>query len=113
MQIVFFLIVILLLLLMLVFKGDSFSSKSKRIFLSVIFFLISIALSYEFFISKQQSGNRELMNAFYQGKNLVCEGQDINSTRFRLVSGTLTFVGKDGIKELKGIVIPVSKCRIK
>ncbi len=113
MQIVLFLLLVLMILLVLASKRSALSGKSKTIFLSAVFFLISLALIYEFFISKKESSNREIINAFDQGKMLICENYEVNNTKFRLVTGTLTFVGQDGIRELKGVVIPVSKCKIK
>ena len=54
---------------------------------------------------------REIINAFEQGKVLKCGDYKVDSSNFIFVNGTLSFVAKQSVKELKGVVIDISTCK--
>ncbi len=114
MQIVLFLILILLVAILLVSKKESMSKNTKiSIYLSIAF--ISLVLYfYENFMTKTNLHNREIVNAFKQGKSLVCKEYDnVNKREFIYVSGTQTFIPKSGIETLEGLIVRVKTCKVK
>jgi predicted ferric reductase len=112
MQIVLFLVLVLLVLMVIVSKKDTMT-KSAQI---TIFVVVAIfALSIYFYESSQKNSaeyNREVVNAYRQGKTLQCEEYTVDKNRFLYVSGTQTFVPKDDIVTLEGIIIKVSTCKV-
>jgi len=112
MQILLFLIFILLVLLVMVSKKNSFSKNQKIIVTSVVtLFAISIYF-YESSIENDAQYNREMVNAFRQGKNLTCKEFSVDNKKFIYISGTQTFIPKDGETTLEGVIVRVSTCKV-
>ncbi len=112
MQIVLFLIFVLLILLVLVSKKNSFS-KNQKIIVTIIaaVFVISIYF-YESSIENIAEKNRETVNAFRQGKTLICDKYTVDKERFIYVSGTQTFIPKADEISLEGVIVRVSTCKV-
>ena len=111
MQIVLFLIFILLVLLVLVSKKNSYSKNQKIVVTSVVaVFVVGIYL-YESNLSTNAEKNRDIVNAFRQGKTLTCKEYKVNKDKFLYVSGTQTFVPQSSETTLKGVIVKVSTCK--
>ncbi len=111
MQIVLFLIFVLLILLAVVSKKNSFSNSQKSIVTIVITIFALAIYVYESSTDKHAEHNREVVNAFKQGKILTCEEQKVDNEKFLYVSGTQTFIPKSNEKTLEGIIVRVSTCK--
>jgi len=111
MQIILLLLLILAILLMFLSKKNSFTKRTK------IYIIISLALVFTagwlFTIYNQNiaKNEREIINAYQQGKTLTCGNYKVNISSFVFVSGTFSFIARDDKKELKGIVIDISTCK--
>lgn len=114
MQIVLFLVLVLLVVMVLVTKKDSMG-KSTKITLFVTIAILSLVIYfYESFQTNSALKNREIVNAFKQGKTLTCKDYDnVNKDNFIYVSGTQTFIPKGGVETLEGLIVRVSTCSVK
>lgn len=111
MQIVLFLIFILLVLLVIVSKNNSFSKNQKIVVTSVItVFAIGIYI-YESSVGNNAEYNRDMVNAFRQGKTLTCKEYKVNKEKFLYISGTQTFMPKSSETTLTGVIVKVSTCK--
>ena len=111
MQIVLFLIFILLVLLAIVSKKNSFS-KNIKISMTIVIAVFTVAIYfYESSLKDSTEYNREIVNAFRQGKNLTCKEYKVNKDSFLYVSGTQTFVPKSSETTLEGVIVKVSTCK--
>ena len=113
MQLLLFLAVLILLILLFAIIKSEFSLKNKLIFLFLLTGLIVLAVIYEAKLDEKENKYREIMIAFNQGKSLICENREVNSSYFVLNFGTLSFIGKDDIPEVRDLIISVEKCRLK
>ena len=111
MQIVLFLIFILLVLLAVVSKKNSFSKNAKISVTIVVAALTIVIYFYESGLKNSAQYNREMVNAFRQGKTLTCKEYKVNKDKFLYVSGTQTFVPKSSETTLEGVIVKVSTCK--
>jgi len=112
MQIVLFLIFILLVLLVLVSKRNNFSNNSK-ISITVVAVILAIGIyAYESSLDSSAEYNRDMVNAFKQGKTLTCGEHKVDNERFIYVSGTQTFMPKSSEEALYGVIVRVSTCKV-
>jgi len=111
MQIVLFLIFILLVLLAVVSKKNSFSKNAKISITAAATVLIIVIYFYESNLKSSSQYNRKIVNAFRQGKTLICQEYKVNKNRFIYVSGTQTFVPKSSETTLEGVIVRVSTCK--
>ncbi len=111
MQIMLFLIFVLLVLLIVVSRKNSFSN-SQNIIATIVIALFALGIYiFESTTNKNAQHDREVVNAFKQGKTLTCEEHKVNREHYLYVSGTQTFMPKSSEKTLEGIIIRVSTCR--
>lgn len=111
MQIILFLLLILAILILFITKKETLSLSAK-IYISIIFaILIASGWIFNFYSNETASKEREIVAIFKQGQNLQCDGYKVNSKNFTYVSGTLSFVAKSDVKELRGVVLDISTCR--
>ncbi|MFV0480371.1 MAG: hypothetical protein ACK5LP_00125 [Campylobacteraceae bacterium] len=102
-----------ILALLITIKSENFSTKNK-IIVGVLFVLLVISvIIYELNSTKDTNNLKEVVNAFNQGKELTCKDYQVNSTRFNYVGGTMVFMGKNNITELKGVTLFAKDCEIK
>ncbi len=101
MQILLLLIVILLILLIVAIKRDSISALNKIYIAIIIFVIVGSIVTYQTIFSKQEKHTRELINAYKQGKTLVCNNQDVNLSFYNLETGTQSFIAKPEKKGVK------------
>ncbi len=113
MQIILGLIFIIVILAVFLTKSESVSTKTKTGVLGFFIFLITIAFLYEFVFTKKEQSNREIVNAFKQGKTLMCKNSDVNQTNFLYESGTQSFMPRIGKKDIIGNIYDIKDCTIK
>ncbi len=111
MQIVLFLLLILAILVIFVSKKESLSNSMKISIVASLSIVFIAGWLYTAYNQKTALNEREIINAFEQGKTLTCDNQKVNNNNFIFVNGTLSFVAKESVKELKGVVIDISTCR--
>jgi len=111
-QIVLFLIFILLVLLVVVSKKNEFSKNQKIVTTGVVMVFAIAIYVYESSIDNSAEKNRELVNAFRQGKVLTCKEYKVNKERYIYISGTQTFMPNKEQKTLKGVIVEVSTCKV-
>jgi hypothetical protein len=113
-QIVLFIILVLLVVVILVSKKDTMGKNTKISLFIAVAILSLIIYFYESFQENSALQNREIVNAFRQGKTLTCKEYDsVNKKDFIYVSGTQTFIPKSGIETLEGVIVRVSTCSVK
>ncbi len=111
MQIILFLLLILAVLLIFVSKKESLTTSVKiYIILSLVLIFLAGWL-YTLYNQKTAQNEREIINAYEQGKTITCGDYKVNSNSFIFVSGTLSFVAKEDRKDLKGVVVDISTCK--
>ncbi len=109
---------IILLLIIVAFFLIIFSNKTIPAYLKVVFtvFLLTIfsaAYLYEENMEKNEAINIKKVEAFQQGKNLLCRDKIVvNSKIFSYLSGTMTFAPKPNNIKGRGLIISVIDCRI-
>lgn len=113
MQIVLFLILILLVLLVIVAKKDSLSKNAKITVFAVVAIFTVIIYLYESSQNNNTLFNRDVVNAYRQGKVLECGEYIVDKEKFLYVSGTQTFVPQKENKAYKGVIIKVSTCSVR
>ena len=96
MQIVLFLIFILLILLVVVSKKNSFSKNQKTVVTSVVAVFAIAIYVYESNIENSAEYNRDMVNAFRQGKVLTCKDYTVDKKKF------LYLENKKKLKKMKG-----------
>lgn len=91
---IFGLIVVALLFLALHYFTEL--TKSQKLIVAGVFALfVSGAIIYNTYAANQQKKVLEIAKKYEQGKTIVCNGIEVNSTNFDLSIGTYTFIGKE------------------
>ena len=110
MQIILFLLLVLAILLIFVSKKEALTNSIKIYLIASLLLIFFAGWVYTLYNQKKAKSEREIINAFEQGKTISCGGYKVNSKNFIFVNGTLSFVAKENIKDLKGVVIDISAC---
>ena len=111
MQIILFLLLVLAVLVIIVSKKESLSNSTKISIIASLILVFVAGWIYTVYNQKIAQNDRDIINAYEQGKTLSCGKYRVNSDKFIFVNGTLSFIAKESIKELKGVVIDISTCR--
>ena len=111
MQIVLFLLLILAVLLAFVSQKDSLAKTTKIYIIVSLVLVFVVGWLFTVYNQKVAQHDRDIVNAYSQGKVLTCGGYKVDMNSFLFVSGTLSFVAKEDKKELKGVVIDISTCK--
>jgi hypothetical protein len=106
-------ILALILLSFLYSKSEKLGKRSKFIALLLSVLLIFLIVFYEITLERQTKAHRELLDAFNQGKTLICGTYEVSGDKFNFSGGTKVFLGKESIKELQGVMIQIDKCELK
>lgn len=110
MQIVLFLVLILLIVVVISTKTDSLSNGTK-IYMALGAIMIFVAMYfYNSMQTNNEEYNRQIVNAYMQGKTLTCKAYKVDKKDFLYISGTSTFVSRSDKKELQGVSVQVSTC---
>ncbi len=113
MQVLLFIAIVLVLLSVFFAKSESMPLKYKIIMVLSIGIIIGLGFMYQSNVSEQTEHNRDIMNAFKQGKAIQCGDVEVSKKNFIYVSGTLSFVPNDKNMVHKGIVIDIVTCTVK
>ena len=111
MQIVLFLLLLLAILVIIVSKKESLPNTTKVYIIISLLLVVVAGWAYTEYNQKTAQSDTDIINAYEQGKTIKCGNYKVNSDNFVFVSGTLSFVAKESVKELKGVVIDISTCR--
>lgn len=95
------------------YKSEKFNLASKLILGILCIVLLASIVFYELSLEKQSEANREVLNAFNQGKTLICKDYEVTKEQFNFVGGTKVFSAKEEFKGLSGVILSVEECRIK
>lgn len=106
MQIIAFLA--LLALFIIIFSAKDLNFKNKIIIAFALTFIAILAFLYEYKFDKKEQEIRNIVIAFEKGKEINCDGVNINNTKFRYENGTQSFISKT-----QSITIPIKKCQEK
>ena len=113
MQFLLFLAVVVLLSTVWYAKKEVLSTGTKLVLLGCMVLTIFLGVFYERHKDQKSAHNREIANAFKQGKTLICQDKEISNAHFIYVSGTMSFIPNDSNKQDKGVVIDIFTCKIK
>ncbi len=111
MQIILFLLLILAVLLIFVSKKESLTTSVKIYIILSLVLIFFAGWLYTLYNQKTAQNEREIINAYEQGKTITCGDYKVSSNNFIFVSGTLSFVAKENRKDLKGVVVDISTCK--
>lgn len=111
MQIILFLLLILAILLIFVSKKESLTTNLKIYIIISLVLIFFAGWVYTRYNQRTAENEREIINAYEQGKTIICGDYKVNSNDFIFVSGTLSFVAKENRKDLKGVVVDISTCK--
>ncbi len=111
MRILLFLLLIVVLLA--IFASRSITTIQKVIITVLLLLLFGGGYLYEESVDKSETINLKKVEAFKQGKVLICNGNiKVDKEHFYYLSGTETFSPKPGGKYVD-MVISVDKCMVK
>ncbi len=113
MQIALFLLLVAAVAVLFFSKRDTLSKESKIYMVLSLVAIFFMGWAFNAYSNKIAQQNREIILAYEQGKDIICQGYTVNQEDFIYVSGTLSFVSKDKKRELKGLVFDISKCKVK
>lgn len=111
MQIVLFLLLFLAILIIFVSQKDTLDKSVKIYIIASLVLVVVLGWAYTFYNQRNAKNDREIINAYEQGKTLICGDYKVNNKNFIYVSGTLSFIAKENRKDLKGVVLDISTCR--
>ncbi len=89
-----------------------FDSKQKWYVYAFLGVIISLMVFYQLVKEGEGNRNREVVLAFSQGKEVACKETVVTNKDFNYVSGTLSFVAKEGGK-YNGVLFSVEECMVK
>jgi len=112
MQVVLFLLFVILVILLVSVKHDALTKGAKIGIAVGVSLLLLVMYFYESSLSNSTAYNRQIVNAYRQGKTLTCNEYKVNKETFIYVSGTQTFMPSDGQENLGGVIIKASTCKI-
>ena len=112
MQLLLFIAIVLLLSAFWYAKKEALSIRTKLLLLGCILMTIVAGAFYEWKVAQKSAHNRVMLNAFKQGKTLVCGQREVHQKDFIFVSGTMSFIPSDTNKNDKGVVIDIFTCKL-
>jgi len=62
----------------------------------VILSILAVAVMYNEYTQQENQKVVDVALKYKQGKNLRCDGKDVNNTTYSLSIGTYTFIGRSG-----------------
>ncbi len=112
MQIILGLIFIVILAILLS-QSQLLTARGKTVVFTLFMMVIASAILYEFMFSKTEQQNRTLINAFNQGKTIICKETIVTQENYNLERGTLSFMAKATKKNITGTIYSIEDCSIK
>ena len=74
----------------------SFNVSQQLTIAGVLLFIISVAIFYNTYKDQESQKVRNAVLKYNQGKTLLCDTREVNSSNYTLSIGTFTFIGKKG-----------------
>ena len=105
---IFIIIFFLILIFLVVKKFKEDKDLNKEIFI-VLIILIGLIFSYQYIQNQVQNKITNLLIAFKEGKELLCNGNIVDKNHFDYESGTMVFISK----KIVDIKYPILSCKIK
>lgn len=112
MQIILFLILVIALVALFANNSAQMDKQTKIYITLGAFVLFGLMYFYESSKNNTEEYSRQIVSAFTQGKELLCDARIVSNKDFIYVSGTNTFMPRDGKMELQGIIIEVATCTL-
>ena len=110
MRIILFLVIILLMLI--IFSNKSIEKSSKIVFTILLLVVFGVGYLYEDYIETKQDDNLLKVEAFKQGKKLICKGDiTVDNKNFIYFSGTQTFAANKQSKYID-VILSIDECRV-
>ncbi len=113
MQIILGILALIIIVTIFAAKFETISQEIKIRIFKIVAVVLTLGWLYQTVVSGTQTSNRELVNAFKQGKTLLCKEQDILKNSFYYEAGTMSFVALNKNESLSGIIYPIEDCEIK
>lgn len=113
MRIILFLVLILFILIIFALSENLISKKNKFLITGLIVLIFGAVYFFAQYDKSVQNSANELLSTFEQGKSLVCDNIEVNSTNFAFEYGTQSFIPKRENKANAGVIISIKKCQIK
>ena len=110
MRIILFLVIILLMLI--IFSNKSIEKSSKIVFTVLLLIVFGAGYLYEDYIEAKQDRNLLKIEAFKQGKKLICKGGIVvDDKHFDYFSGTQTFAPNKQSKYVD-VILSIDECKV-
>ncbi|WP_169763447.1 hypothetical protein [Campylobacter mucosalis] len=93
-------------------KDEKLNKKNKVLLTALAFLAMLFAYFFQSVQDDKHSENLELLKHFKQGKVLVCSDINVTNTKFNYEFGTSCFLPKREFKELNGLVLKISDCKV-
>lgn len=85
-------------------------TRQKSVVTLVVLVIVGGAVYYNKLQDKQRAHALEMHRQFEQGKTIICEGVEVNTTNFEYSDGTQIFIGKENTPHYTRM-INVLQCR--
>ena len=86
------------------------TKSQKAVATLVILTIISAAVAYNHQKKQEEKKMLDIVTRYKQGKTIMCEGREVNSSTYSLSVGTYTFIGKKNTPHYAEMV-SASTCR--
>lgn len=94
-------------------RKEFISAQTRVTIFKLLAAIIGLIVLYELANSHEEAKIRELMDAYEQGKTLICDDHEVTMQTYSLETGTLTFQARKQFKEIRGLIFPIDSCHIK
>ncbi len=107
------LLFLILLFTLIAHRKEYISARTRTHLFKLIAAGVGVLMLFEYSASRHEAHNRAVMDAYEQGKTLICDDHEVNSTTYFLETGTLSFQAKERYREIRGLIFPIDSCEIK
>ncbi len=94
-------------------RKEFISARTRVTIFKLLAALIGLILLYEFSTTREEAKIRRIMDAYEQGKTLICDGHEVSFETYLLETGTLSFQARERYRNIRGLIFPVASCTIK
>ena len=113
MQILLGILVVIVLIAIFAAQFEKISHQQKMHILKIAAIIFALAWLYQSMVTSQAQNKRQKVNAFKQGKTLICHDAPVNEAFFYYESGTESFVTNEKNSSLNGVIYAITDCKIK
>jgi len=105
-------VIFLIILVALLSQANILTSRGKSVIFAILMMIVSSAILYEFMFSKKEEKNRTIINAFNQGKSIICLEKTVSNQDYNLELGTLSFMAKPDKIDIAGTIYSMKDCKL-